>query len=76
MRFASSSTDKKVFLILDNLPVHHCKAVKEWAQKHMGEIKLYYLPSYSPDLNPDEYLNCDLKAEMGKRPDSRNKGIL
>ena len=31
---------------------------------------------YSPDLNPDEFLNCDLKALVSKRPDSRHKGAL
>jgi hypothetical protein len=32
------------------------------------------LPSYCPDLNPDEYLNCDLKTELAKRPERRAKG--
>ena len=68
------SADRKVFLILDNLRVHHAKVVKQWVAEHRAEIELYYLPSYSPDLNPDEYLNCDLKAEVSKYPDSRRKG--
>lgn len=70
------SADRKIFLILDNLRVHHARVVKEWVQKHLDQIALFYLPSYSPDLNPDEFLNCDLKAEMSKRPDSRYKGAL
>ena len=37
-------------------------------------IEVHYLPSYSPDLNPDEYLNCDLKTELAKRPERRVKG--
>lgn len=53
---------KKVFLILDNLRVHHSQAVKNWLEKHTDEIELFFLPPYSPELNPDEYLNCDLKA--------------
>ena len=36
----------------------------------------FYLPSYSPDLNPDEYLNNDLKGEVSRRADSRQKGRL
>ena len=44
--------------------------------QHTDQIELFYLPSYSPDLNPDEYLNCDLKAQVGQRPDSRRKGQL
>jgi len=53
--------DRKVFLILDNLRVHHSKAVKAWLEEHEEEIAVFYLPSYSPELNPDEYLNGDLK---------------
>jgi transposase len=53
--------DRKVFLILDNLRVHHSKAVKSWLEDHAEEIAVFYLPSYSPELNPDEYLNGDLK---------------
>lgn len=53
---------RKVFLILDNLRVHHAKVVKAWLAEHKDEIEVFYLPSYSPELNPDEYMNCDLKA--------------
>ena len=55
-------TDQKIFLILDNLRVHHSRLVKEWLDVHQEEIELFFLPSYSPELNPDEYLNCDLKG--------------
>ncbi len=58
----TKDADRKVFLILDNLRVHHSKAVKGWLESHKEEIELFFLPSYSPELNPDEYLNCDLKA--------------
>jgi transposase len=70
------SADQKVFLILDNLRVHHARVVKAWVLLHADQIELFYLPSYSPDLNPDEYLNCDVKALVSKRPDSRRKGTL
>ena len=53
--------DKKIFLIIDNLKVHHSYIVKDWLKEHENEIELFFLPSYSPELNPDEYLNCDLK---------------
>ncbi len=68
--------DRKVFLILDNLRVHHAKDVKEWLASHHKEIEVFYLPSYSPELNPDEYLNCDLKAGVHSRPPSRSQGHL
>lgn len=53
---------RKVYLILDNLRVHHAKRVKQWVAEHEAHIALFYLPAYSPELNPDEYLNGDLKA--------------
>ena len=53
--------DKKIFLIVDNLKIHHSCIVKDWQKEHEDEIELFFLPSYSPKLNPDEYLNCDLK---------------
>ncbi|KAF1016509.1 MAG: hypothetical protein E5299_00536 [Burkholderia gladioli] len=45
---------KKVFLILDNLKVHHAQPVKAWLAQHLDKIEVFYLPSYSPELNPDE----------------------
>ena len=54
-------SDRKVFLILDNLRVHHSKIVKAWLEENKEQIEVFYLPSYSPELNPDEYLNGDLK---------------
>ncbi len=45
---------KKVFLISDNLGVHHSKRVKAWVAEREDEIDLLYLPSYSPQLNPEE----------------------
>ena len=68
--------DRKIFLILDNLKVHHCEPVRKWFDDHKESIEVFYLPSYSPELNPDEYLNSDFKQEIGKRPDSRKKGSL
>ena len=62
------SQGNKVFLILDNLKVHHSKIVKKWEEEHETEIALFYLPSYSPDRKPDEYLNCDLKYGLSEKP--------
>ena len=52
---------RKVFLIMDNLKVHHSKPVQKWLEEHQEKIEVFYLPSYSPELNPDERLNADLK---------------
>jgi transposase len=58
---------RKIFLILDNLKVHHGKEVRKWVKKNKERIELFYLPAYSPDLNPDEHLNSDLKQGVGSR---------
>ncbi len=65
-----------MFLILDNLKVHHSIAVKEWLQEHDEGIEVFYLPAYSPELNPDEYLNCDLKAGVHSGTPARTKKDL
>ena len=65
-----------MFLILDNLRVHHTKLVKAWAAEHSEKIELFYLSSYSPQLNPEERLNADLKQETGKRVPVRTKAKL
>ena len=48
-----SNNGKKVFLIVDNLRVHHAKLVKEWEEENSKYIKLFYLPAYSPEFNVD-----------------------
>jgi transposase len=55
---------KKIFLIIDNLKVHHGKLVLEWLEEHKDEIEVFYFPSYSPEINPDEYLNQILKQDI------------
>jgi transposase len=60
------SSDKKVFMIVDNLRVHHAKLVKAWIQEHKDQIAIFYLPPYSPEFNPDEYLNQDYKRNANK----------
>ncbi len=67
---------RKVFLILDNLRVHHAKLVRAWLDKHATRIEVFYLPSYSPELNPDECLNADLKKAITSKPPMRAKGQL
>lgn len=61
------ASDQKVYLIVDNLRVHHAKLVKAWEKEHEDQIALYYLPPYSPEYNPDEYLNQDFKRNANKK---------
>ena len=66
----------KVFLIWDNLPVHQAQVVRGWLAERMEQIEVFYLPSYSPELNPDEGLNADLKHAVTRRPPARGKPEL
>jgi transposase len=73
MKRLIKSTDRKVFLILDNLSVHHGKAVlRPWLEANEDKIEVFYLPSYSPELNPDEYFNGTLKRRLEQCGDSAN----
>ena len=76
LRRLIKNADRKIFLILDNLRVHHSYRVRDWLAEHVDEIEVFFLPSYSPELNPDEYLNCDLKAGVHSGPPARNKEQL
>ena len=76
MKRLIKDTKRKVFLILDNLRVHHAKVVKAWLDKHKEQIRVFYLPAYSPELNPDEYLNCDLKQGVHSGVPARSKEQL
>ena len=53
---------QKIFLILDGHPVHIAKATGRWFKEHQAAMRVYFLPGYSPELNPDEYLNQDVKT--------------
>jgi len=66
---------KKVFLFLDNLRVHHGKQVKEFLEENPDQIEVFYFPSYSPDLNPEELLNNVMKQSIrsGKPPRTKKE---
>ncbi|MBI0539183.1 IS630 family transposase [Roseomonas sp. KE2513] len=67
---------RKVFLILDRLQVHRAGLVRTWLSGRGDQIEVFYLPPYSPDLNPDEGLNGDFKQAVTARPLARSKGQL
>jgi len=68
--------DRKIFLILDNMKVHHAILVRDWLKEHKDEIELFFLPSYSPQHNPDEYLNGNLKRELARKGYSKDANDL
>ncbi len=67
---------RKVFLIVDGHPVHHATNVKNWISVRVDQIRLFFLPGYSPELNPDEMLNQDVKSNALGRQRARNQSEL
>jgi len=59
--------DKPVFVIVDGHPIHKAKLVKEFVESQKGKLKLFFLPPYSPQLNPDEQVWAHVKREVSKR---------
>ena len=79
IRFMSrliKDSHRKVFLILDNLKVHHSIKVAAWLKTNRDKIEVFYLPPYSPEHNPDEYLNGDLKQRIRSGLPARSQNDL
>jgi len=70
-----------VFLIVDRAPIHTSKATMEFVRSTEGRLNLYFLPPYSPELNPDEWVWKSVKHDhVGKMavrsPDELRDGIV
>lgn len=63
---AEAST--KLIVFADRHPAHEAQAVEQWLEGRESEIERRWLPRYSPELNPDEFLNNDLKQELQNEP--------
>jgi transposase len=69
-------TDRKLFVIVDNLRVHHAKVVVAWLAANAERIELFYLPPYAPERDPDEYVNNDVKQAMARRRTPLDKAAM
>lgn len=76
LRRLTKDNDRKIFLIMDNLRVHHATKVRNWIEAHREDVELFFLPPYSPEQNPDEYLNHDVKTHVRQRPAPRSGSEL
>jgi len=79
IRFLSrliKDVERKVFLVLDNHRVHHSKVVRKWLAEHQDQIEVFYLPPYTPEHNPDEYLHGDLKQRIRSGLPAQNSDDL
>jgi transposase len=67
-RLVKDANARKLMLIVDGHPAHRAKVVRDWAAAHPDLIELHFLPGYSPELNPAEMLNQDVKTNaLGRR---------
>jgi len=66
----------KVYVVLDGHPAHRSRKVAAWVAARAGRIRLVFLPPYSPELNPAEYLNNDVKANAQRPGRAKDKGEL
>jgi transposase len=72
---------RPVFLILDGHPMHKARLVQECVASYKGKLRLFFLPPYSPELNPDEQVWHDLKShgigrcEIVDRADMEHKVV-
>jgi transposase len=58
--------DRKVHLIVDGHPVHRRVSVRDWLVERVDRIEMHFLPGYSPELNPVELLNGDIKRHVAQ----------
>src|SRR4030095_15205949 len=63
----------KVFLIVDRLKAHRARLVRDWLEAHRSEIEVHYLPSYSPDLHPDERVHAHPERELPSEEPARSR---
>ena len=70
------TTTRKIYLITDHLKAHEDDTVNEWVKAHHDRIQLFYLPKYSPEMNPVEYLNNDMKETVNAEGLPDNKDTL
>ena len=67
---------RKVFFITDNHPAHKTKKLNKWLEENKNKIEVFFIPPHSPELNPQEYLNQDLKTNVVGKKRAINKEEL
>jgi transposase len=74
-RLIQHSKGRKVFVIVDGHPVHKGKKVKAWLEENKSSIEMFFMPGYSPELNPDELLNQEIKGTVfsSQRPKDKKE---
>jgi len=68
IRLIKGNNGRKVFFIVDNLKSHHGKILHDWLNLNKDKVRMFFLPPYAPEYNPDEYFNGNIKREIAKLP--------
>lgn len=68
--------NRPLILIVDGASFHRSKKVKEFVRAHRKQIRMYFLPAYSPELNPDEQVWNEIKSKRLGRTFKKTKIIL
>lgn len=76
LRRLLTGVTRPVFLILDSHPVHRSRAVRDFATSTEGKLRLFFLPGYAPELNPDEQVWNEVKYRRVGRRSPRTKEQL
>jgi transposase len=63
----AAGIEQKIYLIVDGHRIHRAKKVQKLLKKLKGKITLFFLPPYSPQLNPDEWVWAQVKGKVGKQ---------
>jgi transposase len=66
-RLVKQQAGKKIFLIVDRHSVHKSKRIAKWLSERKEQIEMFFLPAYSPELNPDELVNQDIKSNIFRK---------
>ena len=66
----------RILLVVDGHPAHKAKVVKRYVESLQGRLELIALPTYSPDLNPDEFVWSHMKKNgVSKKPLKKNESL-
>ncbi len=81
LRRLVESAGHPVYLVVDGHPTHKAVKTQKFVASMQGRLKLFFLPGYSPDLNPDELVWNNLKSQgTGRRaitgPDQLKKLVI
>lgn len=67
---------KKIYFVTDGHPAHKTKVLNQWLEENRKRIEVFFLPPYSPELNPQEYVNQDVKTNIIGKKRAINKAQM